>query len=164
MDTKEQAKAEPKNPQWAWLEEKLKNRREDTITLIFIHRPLVSLGRKKNGKLKYKYEKFSKLIGEQVAKLHSNGIIHADLTTSNMLYADKLYFIDFGLSFFSDKIEDKAVDLHLLKQALESKHFGVFDEAFKIILNTYKEKATDAEAVLERFEVVEKRGRYKQQH
>src|SRR4030042_1167648 len=49
-------------------------------------------------------------------------IINGDLTTSNMILNpdNKLYFIDFGLSFHSNKIEDKAVDLHLLKQALNA--------------------------------------------
>src|SRR3989338_839758 len=31
-----------------------------------------------------------------------------------------LHFIDFGLGFISNRIEDKAVDLHLIKQALEA--------------------------------------------
>jgi tRNA A-37 threonylcarbamoyl transferase component Bud32 len=34
-----------------------------------------------------------------------------------------LKIIDFGLSFVSDKVEDKAVDLHLFSEAVESKHF-----------------------------------------
>src|SRR3989344_5737828 len=65
-------------------------------------------------------------IGESAAKLHDAGIIHGDLTTSNMILEEnsgKLYFIDFGLGFNSDRVEDKAVDLHLLRQALEAKHF-----------------------------------------
>ena len=64
-----------------------------------------------------------KEIGQKIAKLHNQGIIHGDLTTSNMIYNNEVYIIDFGLSFFSHKIEDKAVDLHLLRQALESKHY-----------------------------------------
>src|SRR3989338_6220467 len=55
-------------------------------------------------------------------EIYNNNIIHHDLTTSNMISKkDKIFFIDFGLSFFSTKIEDRAVDLHLLKEALESK-------------------------------------------
>ncbi len=66
-----------------------------------------------------------KEIGNLIGKMHNQNIIHGDLTTSNMIVNSnekKIYFIDFGLSFFSEKIEDKAVDLHLLKRALESKH------------------------------------------
>lgn len=79
-------------------------------------------------------------IGKQIAKLHDNNIIHGDLTTSNMILSDKgnlLYFIDFGLSFISNKIEDKAVDLHLIKQALEAKHFSISSQCFNKILEGY---------------------------
>lgn len=109
------------------------------------------------------FEKFSSLIGKNVAILHKNGIIHGDLTTSNMIFNDKLHFIDFGLSFFSDKVEDKAVDLHLLRQALESKHHKVFEKAFSVIVKEYCSAYSLGKEVLDRLEVVEKRGRYKQQ-
>ena len=100
-------------------------------------------------------------IGKEIAKLHNNNIIHNDLTTSNMLIKeDKVYFIDFGLGFISNKLEDKAVDLHLLKQALESKHYKWFEEAFNFILKGYKE-CSQFNEVLERLEKVESRGRYK---
>ena len=70
----------------------------------------------------------------------------------------EIYFIDFGLSFFSQKIEDKAVDLHLLKQALESKHYKIWEKCFKEVLEGYK-AAKDYNEVMARFEKVEKRGR-----
>ncbi|MBT7101901.1 Kae1-associated serine/threonine protein kinase [archaeon] len=96
-------------------------------------------------------------LGEQTALLHKNNIIHGDLTTSNtILSKDKLYIIDFGLGFISTKIEDKAVDLHLIKQALEAKHFQNHEALFKNFLKTYKDKT-----VIERLTIVEKRGRYK---
>jgi len=64
-----------------------------------------------------------KQVGEQIAILHNEDIIHGDLTTSNMLlHKGKIYLVDFGLAFFSHKREDKAVDLRLLKQAINSKH------------------------------------------
>jgi Kae1-associated kinase Bud32 len=101
-------------------------------------------------------------IGKSVAKLHNNNIIHGDLTTSNMiLEKDKLYFIDFGLGFISHRYEDKAVDIHLLKQALEAKHFTHWKELFKEIINEYKKENKESEKVLKQFEKVEKRGRYK---
>lgn len=110
---------------------------------------------------------YSKEIGRLVAIMHNHGIIHQDLTTSNMILHDKedrIYFIDFGLSFFSDKIEDKAVDLHLLRQALESKHYKVWEAAYKEVLHAYKGNARDGEQVIKRLETVEKRGRYKGKH
>ncbi len=100
-------------------------------------------------------------IGSQVAKLHDNGIIHGDLTTSNMILKDKkVFFVDFGLGFMSDKIEDMAVDLHLLKQALESKHYLHYEESFKAVLRGYK-KCKKFDEVLSRLDKVERRGRYK---
>ena len=74
----------------------------------------------------------------------------------------QLYFIDFGLSFHSQRIEDKAVDLHLLKQALESKHYKNYDFLLKECLSNYK--WADSQAVLKQLEKVESRGRYKGKH
>lgn len=101
-------------------------------------------------------------IGEIIAKLHKKDIIHGDLTTSNMiLKKDKIYVIDFGLSFISKRIEDKAVDLHLIKQALEAKHWKKYEKLFNWLLESYKESYEKANEVLERLKKVEKRGRYK---
>jgi len=103
-----------------------------------------------------------KSVGESIAKLHEADIIHGDLTTSNMiLVKDKIFLIDFGLGYISRKIEDKAVDLHLLKQALEAKHFKNWKELFEAVEKGYK-NYKESEKVLERLNVVEKRGRYKE--
>ncbi len=104
-----------------------------------------------------------KKIGENIAKLHNSEIIHGDLTTSNMIFSKNMvYFIDFGLSFISQKKEDKAVDLHLLKQALESKHFKNFNFFFEEIIRSYKENYEQSKEILMQLEKVENRGRYKQ--
>ena len=101
-----------------------------------------------------------KLLGEQVSKLHSHDLIHGDLTTSNVILSgDEVFIIDFGLGFVSKKIEDKAVDLHLLKQALEAKHFENWSELFDNFLQKYE--FNESGEVIERLDVVEKRGRYK---
>lgn len=109
-----------------------------------------------------------KEIGEKVAVLHNNGIIHGDLTTSNMIFGknliskkDEIFFIDFGLSFFSEKIEDKAVDLHLLKEALESKHSEIWEECYNAALESYGRLAFNSKEILKRLKTVESRGRYK---
>jgi TP53 regulating kinase-like protein len=103
----------------------------------------------------------SENIGTNLTLMHDNNIVHGDLTTSNMiLKGEKIYFIDFGLSFTSTKIEDKAVDIHLFKQALESRHFKVMDNAYKNFLKGYNPK--DREKILERLVIVERRGRYKE--
>ncbi|MBD3309993.1 Kae1-associated serine/threonine protein kinase [Candidatus Woesearchaeota archaeon] len=103
----------------------------------------------------------AKEVGRKVGLMHSNGIIHGDLTTSNMIMDDEIKFIDFGLSFFSEKEEHKAVDLHLLRQALESKHYKVWEKAFEYALEGYAETCTDHSTVLQRLEKVEARGRNK---
>ncbi len=100
--------------------------------------------------------KIAESMGKTIKQIHDKGIIHGDLTTSNMILKDKLYFIDFGLSFFSEKIEDKAVDLHLLGQALESKHYTISRKVFAAVKQAYNDTA-----VLKRLEQVEQRGRNK---
>ena len=110
---------------------------------------------------KQEIEKLCKHIGIQISFLHDANIIHGDLTTSNMILKDdKIYFLDFGLGFISTKIEDKAVDIHLIKQALEAKHYTIAEKAFRYIMEGYK-KNTWYKEITERLKKVEKRGRYK---
>ena len=105
---------------------------------------------------------FSQEIGRKLAMLHSLGIMHADLTTSNMIKAKTgIHFIDFGLSFFSTELEYKARDLHLLNRAIESKHPRVHTESMDAIHRSYCAYDPKNHEVLERLKVVEKRGRYK---
>ena len=101
-------------------------------------------------------------LGQNIGKLHDQDIIHGDLTTTNIILCNnEVRLVDFGLGMISKKIEDKAVDLHLLRQALNSKHYRHSEEAFRFVLEGYKE-AKEHALVLARLEKVEKRGRYKQ--
>lgn len=105
-------------------------------------------------------EKVCQEIGKNIALLHNQGIIHGDLTTSNMILSEeKVYFIDFGLGFHSSRVEDKAVDLHLLRQAFESKHFKNWREYFENSLKGYK-LSNNYKEIIERLKKVEARGRY----
>jgi|SRR3989344_2124024 len=107
-------------------------------------------------------KKIAKEMGKHLALLHNKNIIHGDMTTSNMIWdGTTVYFIDFGLSFIDQKQEHKAVDLHLLRQALESRHHQHYKELYETILHSYKQYAEQADSVLQRLEIVEKRGRYK---
>lgn len=103
-----------------------------------------------------------KRFGEQIAVLHSIGVIHGDLTTSNALKTEnsEIYLIDFGLSYHSDRIEDRAVDIHLFKQVINSSHPENSERGWEMFLEGYK-NYEDSEAVMEQLEEVEKRGRYK---
>jgi len=99
--------------------------------------------------------------GKNMAFLHSTNIIHGDLTTSNAMAADEeLFLIDFGLSFRSQRIEDKAVDIHLLKQVLNSSHPDIAEKAWQKFVQGYSNYERSDE-VLEQLKDVEKRGRYK---
>jgi N6-L-threonylcarbamoyladenine synthase/protein kinase Bud32 len=100
----------------------------------------------------------SEEIGERVRKLHDSGMVHGDLTTSNMILRDdEVIFIDFGLGFFSGELEDKATDLVVFKKMLQSTHYEYFDGIWKLFLKGYK----PGKAMLEKIEEIEKRVRYK---
>ncbi|MFB6116778.1 MAG: KEOPS complex kinase/ATPase Bud32 [Candidatus Nanosalina sp.] len=99
-------------------------------------------------------------VGENIGRMHSADVIHGDLTTSNIMYDGEIKIIDFGLSQVSDRIEDKAVDIHLLKQVMKSSHPKVSDKAWKKFLNGYR-SYEESKKVLRQLEEVESRGRYK---
>ncbi|HJQ94050.1 MAG TPA: KEOPS complex kinase/ATPase Bud32, partial [Candidatus Thermoplasmatota archaeon] len=103
-------------------------------------------------------------LGELVRVLHENGMAHGDPTTSNVLVPDaadagRLVLIDFGLGSFTEDAEDRAVDLHLLEEALEAT-----DERarplFAAFLSGYGAGGR-ADAALRRLEAIRDRGRYR---
>ena len=103
-------------------------------------------------------------IGELVAKLHNHGVVHGDLTTSNMILTSegRIFLVDFGLGEKTEELEAQGVDLHLLKRALESTHFRIAEECYRFVLEGYG-KVAGAEAaasVLAKVREIEKRGRY----
>lgn len=104
-----------------------------------------------------------KTIGLQIARLHNFGIIHGDLTTSNMIRSEdgKIYFIDFGLGEYNSSVEAQGTDIHLLHRTLNSSHFNVADESFQAVLKGYRDKTGErGEQVIRRVEEIESRGRY----
>lgn len=99
-------------------------------------------------------------IGKNIARLHQNGIVHGDITTSNIIIkGHDVYFIDFGLGEFSTEVEPQAVDLHLLKQTLKSTHHQTWKELWKKIREGYNERENAGE-IISRIKDIEKRGRY----
>jgi len=95
-----------------------------------------------------------------VGKLHQGGIVHGDLTTSNMILTrGKICLIDFGLSFYEKTVEAQGVDVHVYFQTLESTHDqpGELMEAF---VAGYTRAYPQAEAVLQRVKEIKARGRY----
>jgi TP53 regulating kinase-like protein len=123
----------------------------------------------------------AKQIGTIIGTLHSFGMVHGDLTTSNMMVRRdsdncttdlpnkshtertgiRLVLIDFGLSKNTESAEERAVDLYVLERALTSTHpslpEGFYEET---LLSSYAETAgTKHEATLTRLEQVRQRGR-----
>jgi len=104
------------------------------------------------------------LIGKMIGRLHKHGIIHGDLTTSNMILTPygKVVLVDFGLSERSVELEPKGVDLHLMKRTLQSSHYKHAKECFKAVMRGYAESVGTEEAkkVTAKVREIEKRGRY----
>ena len=106
-----------------------------------------------------------KQVGILVAKLHKNHQIHGDLTTSNIIIeknGQNIFFIDFGLSFNSSTVEDKAVDLHLFKRVITSTHGDFFEFIFPPFIEGYiNESGTkEGKKIVGEIEDIELRGRY----
>jgi TP53 regulating kinase-like protein len=101
-------------------------------------------------------------IGRYAGLLHSKNIVHGDLTTSNFIVGSRLVLLDFGLSFYSERLEDKAVDVRLIKEIYSSAHFSLYQSLFENFLTGYLdimgEKST--RKILEKVSDIEKRGRY----
>lgn len=68
-----------------------------------------------------------RLVGKSVGELHASGVVHGDLTTSNLILREtdgelEVVLIDFGLGSVSVSEEDMAVDLYVLERAFASTH------------------------------------------
>jgi TP53 regulating kinase-like protein len=106
-------------------------------------------------------EEKAKMAGVLVGKLHGGGIIHGDLTTSNMLVkGDRIYLIDFGLSYWDEMLESRGVDVHVFYQTLISSH-KEHERLMAAFADGYRSSFKGADAVLERVREIEYRGRYK---
>jgi len=103
-------------------------------------------------------------IGELIGRLHEYGIVHGDLTTSNLILRSegKIFFLDFGLGDKTKELEARGVDLHLMKRALQSTHYKFADECFESAIMGYSTVLgpETSENVLEKIKEIEKRGRY----
>jgi len=135
----------------------------DTCTLImeYINGPtlkdeLYGLGNQKR-------RERSSTLGRLLGLMHEGGIVHGDMTISNVLSEDgKLFLIDFGLGNFSREVEDKGVDLLLLYRAMKSTHYAFHTLLFNAFLNGYTKAvgAGTGKYTVQKMHEVEKRGRY----
>jgi len=99
-------------------------------------------------------------VGKNIGLLHGTGLVHGDLTTSNIMYDGKIWLIDLGLSETTERIEDQAVDIYLLKKTLETSHPEQSTELWEGFKQGYRD-FEKSEEVLETMEEVQRRGRYK---
>lgn len=120
-------------------------------------------------------------MGEAVGKLHRSGVVHGDLTTSNMMlrpwetskapsngHAEtseggesldgEMVIIDFGLASQGTADEDRAVDLYVLERAFGSTHPKA-EGLFPVVLDGYRGTFKGAPVVLKKLEDVRLRGR-----
>nr|GMD92329.1 EKC/KEOPS complex subunit bud32-like [Ipomoea batatas] len=117
-----------------------------SLTFEYVEGPLVKdilLGFGSSGMDEERIADIAFQIGNAIGKIHDGGLVHGDLTTSNMLMrsaTNQLVLIDFGLSFTSTLPEDKAVDLYVLERALLSMHSSC-GNVMDRILSAYKKSS-----------------------
>ena len=98
-------------------------------------------------------------VGRMVARLHAANIVHGDITPMNMILSNgRIFFVDFGLAFFDQKIEPKGVDLHVFFESLKASYEN-WEELKEAFVEGYREYEK-AEEILRRAEEIEARGRY----
>ncbi len=104
-----------------------------------------------------------KTVGIYAAKLHLNGIVHGDLTTSNIIVDNNsVYLIDFGLATISKRLEDIAIDVHIFFRSIESAHPTIEEIAKRCFVEGYKQVVGEdrLKMVLKAVENIRLRGRY----
>ncbi|RRJ32814.1 bifunctional N(6)-L-threonylcarbamoyladenine synthase/serine/threonine protein kinase [Halocatena pleomorpha] len=96
-------------------------------------------------------------VGRLLATLHAADIVHGDPTTRNVRVGNRTWLIDFGLAYYSEAIEDHAMDLHVFSQSIAGTAstpdplLGAFEESYR--------DAGDP-AVIDQLRTIEGRGRY----
>jgi TP53 regulating kinase-like protein len=140
----------------------LVDRRDTTIIMQYIEGKQVK--QVLNEVSKRERQKLCFIIGESIGKLHEYGIVHGDLTTSNLIQhpEGKIFFVDFGLGDKTKELEARGVDLHLMKRALQSTHYKFAEECFESAIEGYSTvlKSKTSENVLDKIKEIERRGRY----
>ncbi len=100
-------------------------------------------------------------IGRIAGRLHKAGIVHGDLTTSNMILRDgRIVMIDFSLGGKDASTEARGVDLHLLREALTSAHKDAVSYYRDVLAGYRKSFGRGAGDVIRKVKEIESRGRY----
>jgi TP53 regulating kinase and related kinases len=87
--------------------------------------------------------KLFRSIGEQLGLLHAGGIVHGDLTTSNVIVSPSSapFIVDFGMSQRSIEPEDRGVDLHLLHRSIVASHSKNPSSMMNAMMRGYEQNA-----------------------
>lgn len=96
-------------------------------------------------------------LGDLLACLHGEELVHGDPTTQNVRVGDRLFLIDFGLGYHSGHPEDHAMDLHVFEGSVEGTATDP-EPLCRAFEAGYAE--TGEESVLERLAEIRGRGRY----
>jgi N6-L-threonylcarbamoyladenine synthase/protein kinase Bud32 len=104
-------------------------------------------------------------MGRTLGRLHSSGLVHGDMTTSNFLIRTlkedclELCLIDTSLSDRTDEIERMGVDLRLFHEVFDSTHHDLirYLDHFR---SGYMETNSEGDAVWKKMEDINSRGRY----
>jgi N6-L-threonylcarbamoyladenine synthase/protein kinase Bud32 len=106
----------------------------------------------------------ARTLGGYLATLHDVGVVHGDPTTRNVrISGDRLFLIDFGLSYYSGHPEDHAMDLHVFEGSVAGTAadpeplIRAFEEGYGAEAGDVSD---DEESVLARLAEVRGRGRY----
>ncbi|HLC11023.1 MAG TPA: Kae1-associated kinase Bud32 [Candidatus Bathyarchaeia archaeon] len=103
-------------------------------------------------------------VGAQIGLLHTSGIVHGDLTTSNIIVSPSgaPFTVDFGMSRRSVEPEDRGVDLHLLHRSIVASHSHDPSSMMNAMIRGYEETAGKkvASSTWRKAREIARRGRY----
>ncbi|MFT4308011.1 MAG: phosphotransferase [Candidatus Woesearchaeota archaeon] len=104
----------------------------------------------------YAGQPIARALAQLIHDVHERGVTHADVSPKNILVLEQVYLIDYGLSSFSDRIEDRAYDLFMTHETF-SAYAGFAEE----LISAYRELLEDPSPFDERIERIGTRGRHK---
>lgn len=103
-------------------------------------------------------------IGQQIGALHETGLVHGDMTTSNIIISRSglPFILDFGMSSYSSDPEDRGTDLHLLQRSISTSHALDSRRSEKLIREGYRRELGDKAASISflKQKEIARRGRY----